>query len=109
MTTGKSGKSGEQRASFKLTASGVTIAKTLVQSTVARACAAGIERRVGIRSIRQSNFPHGKAYHIQNGNASSAILGSSNFTVPGLGLGHNSDLELPLVVDSRPALDDDRA
>ena len=94
-------KDGKQMASFKLTESGVSIAKTLVQSTVAKACAAWIERMVEIRSIRQSNFLHGKAYHIQNGNASSAILGSSNFTVPGLGLGHNSNIELNLVVDSK--------
>lgn len=41
------------------------------------------------------------AYHIQNGSASNAILGSSNFTVPGLGLGQSgNNIELNLVVDS---------
>jgi hypothetical protein len=89
-----------QRANFKLTEHGVTIAKTLTQRPAAKACAEWIERMVEIRSIRQSNFLHGKAYHVENGNASSAILGSSNFTVPGLGLGTNSNIELNLVVDS---------
>ena len=89
-----------KQANFKLTENGITIAKTLTQAPAAKACAAWIERMVEIRSIRQSNFLHGKAYHIENGNASSAILGSSNFTVPGLGLGSNSNIELNLIVDS---------
>lgn len=90
----------KDKANFKLTEHGITIAKTLTQRPAAKACAEWIERMVEIRSIRQSNFPHGKTYHIENGNASSAILGSSNFTVPGLGLGKNSNIELNLVVDS---------
>jgi HKD family nuclease len=90
----------KDKANFKLTEKGITIAKTLTQRPAAKACAEWIERMVEIRSIRQSNFLHGKAYHIENGNASSAILGSSNFTVPGLGLGNNSNVELNLVVDS---------
>jgi SNF2 family DNA or RNA helicase len=61
---------------------------------------------VEIRSIRQSGFLHGKSYHIENGLASSAILGSSNFTVSGLGLlNSGNNIELNLVVDS----DRDRA
>jgi len=90
----------KKQANFKLTENGITLAKTLTQGTAAKACAAWIERMVEIRSIRQSNFLHGKAYHIENGNASSAILGSSNFTVPGLGLGANHNIELNLIVDS---------
>lgn len=91
---------GKEGASFKLTDSEIKISKTLTQSAAARACLEWIERMVEIRSIRQSNFLHGKAYHIENGNASSAILGSSNFTVPGLGLGKNNNIELNLIVDS---------
>jgi SNF2 family DNA or RNA helicase len=97
------------KANFKLTEHGITIAKTLTQRSAAKACAEWIERMVEIRSIRQSNFLHGKAYHIENGNASSAILGSSNFTVPGLGLGTNSNVELNLVVDSNRDRDDLKA
>lgn len=91
----------KQQAPFKLTESGLALGKTLAQAPAARACAEWIEREsVSIRSIRQSNFLHGKAYHIENGNASSAILGSSNFTVPGLGFGDRANVELNLVVDS---------
>ncbi|MGE9268512.1 MAG: helicase-related protein [Verrucomicrobiales bacterium] len=94
--------SGDRRNSnFKLTEQGLSLGKTLKQSAAAKACAEWIESKVDIRSIRRSNFLHGKAYHIENGNASNAILGSSNFTVPGLGLGtHNNNIELNLVVDS---------
>jgi SNF2 family DNA or RNA helicase len=97
------------KANFKLTEHGITIAKTLTQRPAAKACAEWIERMVEIRSIRQSNFLHGKAYHIENGNASSAILGSSNFTVPGLGLGTNSNIELNLIVDSKDDCNDLKA
>ena len=86
---------------FRLTDEGLELAHTLAQRPVARACAAWIERMVEVRSIRQSGFLHGKAYHIREGIASSAILGSSNFTVPGLGLGSSgNNIELNLVVDS---------
>ena len=40
-------------------------------------------------------------YHIANGAVEEAILGSSNFTVRGLGLGSsNNNIELNLEVDS---------
>ena len=96
----------EKKANFKLTESGVTLAKALTQRPAAKACAEWIERMVEIRSIRQSNFLHGKAYHIESRDGSSAILGSSNFTVPGLGLGSNHNIELNLVVDSNRDRDD---
>lgn len=91
---------GKEGASFKLTEDGIAISRSLTQKAAAKNCADWIEKLVEIRSIRQSNFLHGKAYHIENGNASRAILGSSNFTVPGLGLGSNNNIELNLVVDS---------
>lgn len=89
------------KKNFRLTEQGLELAHSLAQRPAAKACAEWIERMVEIRSIRQSGFLHGKAYHIQNGNASSAILGSSNFTVPGLGLRESgNNIELNLVVDS---------
>lgn len=102
-------KGDEKKANFKLTENGITIAKTLTQRPAAKACATWIERMVEIRSIRNSNFLHGKAYHIERGDHSSAILGSSNFTVPGLGLGSNNNIELNLVVDSSRDRDDLKA
>lgn len=102
-------KGDEKKANFKLTEAGITIAKTLTQRPAAKSCAEWIDRMVEIRSIRNSNFLHGKAYHIERGDHSSAILGSSNFTVPGLGLGSNNNIELNLVVDSSRDRDDLKA
>ncbi len=104
-------KGDELKANFKLTETGVAIAKTLTQRPAAKACAEWIERMVEIRSIRNANFLHGKAYHIQRGEHSAAILGSSNFTVPGLGLTseQGNNIELNLVVDSSRDRDDLKA
>lgn len=91
----------DSRKNFQLTEGQLEMARTLIQRPAAKACAKWVQDKVDIRSIRQSGFLHGKAYHIQNGNASSAILGSSNFTVPGLGLRDSgNNIELNLVVDS---------
>ncbi|EDY83482.1 Helicase conserved C-terminal domain protein [Verrucomicrobiia bacterium DG1235] len=100
----------DSKKNFKLTEDGLELAHSLKQRPAAKACAEWIRRMVEIRSIRQSGFLHGKAYHIQNLNASSAILGSSNFTVPGLGLRQSgNNIELNLVVDSDRDRNDLRA
>jgi len=60
-----------------------------------------IMNKVEIRSIRKANLLHGKMYHIANGGVEDAIMGSSNFTVSGLGQAENtSNIELNLIVDS---------
>ena len=52
------------------------------------------------------NFLHGKMYHVtQQSGVEKAIVGSSNFTVNGLGLGGSPNIELNLIVDN----DRDRA
>ncbi|MFT6862006.1 MAG: hypothetical protein ACJAVK_000560, partial [Akkermansiaceae bacterium] len=91
----------------KQTAPPVTLQSTGLSSEAlrlnsdAKACAEWIEQMVEIRSIVRPGFLHGKAYHIKNINASRAILGSSNFTIPGLGLHPDGgNIELNLVVDS---------
>lgn len=92
---------------YTLTEQGMTLANTLPQRRLARECAEWIRSKVEIRSIIKPGFLHGKMYHVQNA-ASAALLGSSNFTVPGLGLHTNqasNNVELNIVVDS----DRDRA
>ncbi|MEZ5431564.1 MAG: helicase-related protein [Verrucomicrobiales bacterium] len=82
----------------------------LQQKQVARECAAWIRRQVEIRTITRTSFLHGKLYHIQNGESSNALLGSSNFTVPGLGLKPSgNNVELNIAVDSRRDVDDLKA
>lgn len=85
---------------FIIDATGLELANKLQQKRVARECADWIERKVDIKTIKQANLLHGKMYHIATAGVEDAILGSSNFTVRGLGLGHaGNNIELNLVVD----------
>ena len=97
----------DEKKAFTMTEQGLGLANPLTQRPAAKACAKWIKRMVEIRSMRRADFLHGKAYHIQNQNASKAILGSSNFTVPGLGLKPSgNNVELNLVIDSDRDRDD---
>ena len=87
---------------FRLTEEGLGLRKELSQSEIAKTCADWIEKKVKIKSVRKSNFLHGKMYYVENGNSEDAIIGSSNFTVRGLGLSEKaSNIELNLEVDSK--------
>ena len=85
--------------SFKIEDQGLSLSKQLQQKEIARQCAAWIQDKVEIRSIRQANLLHGKLYHINDGQREHVIFGSSNFTQSGLGLATNSNIELNLIVD----------
>jgi SNF2 family DNA or RNA helicase len=88
---------------FKIEDEGLSLGERLEQNSVARACAAWIEKCVEIRSIRQAGLLHGKMYHLdtQYGDVN-AIVGSSNFTVRGLGLSANANnIELNLEVQDK--------
>src|SRR5439155_21053218 len=90
-----------EKKSFMIDANGLQLATTLTQKRVAKECAEWIELKVDIKTIRQSNLLHGKMYHVTTGGVEEAILGSSNFTVRGLGLGDaGNNIELNLIVDS---------
>ena len=89
-----------EKKAFIIDADGLELANKLQQKRVAKECADWIERKVDIKTITQSNLLHGKMYHIANGGMEDAILGSSNFTVRGLGLGTaGNNIELNLIVD----------
>jgi len=87
--------------SFKIEDDSLALANRLSQRAVARACADWIREKVEIRSIARPSFLHGKLYHIQNGPVADALLGSSNFTVSGLGLGATPNIELNLEVNDK--------
>lgn len=90
-----------EKKSFIIDADGLELANKLQQKRIAKECADWIESRVDIKTIKQSNLLHGKMYHIGIGGVEDAILGSSNFTVRGLGLAEaNNNIELNLEVDS---------
>ncbi|MGG6242593.1 helicase-related protein [Nodosilinea sp. AN01ver1] len=80
----------------------------LQQRAEARECAAWMrQENVQIRSVRKTNFLHGKLYHIAQNGSTDAILGSSNFTVRGLGFSkQNSNIELNLEVSDKRDLED---
>ena len=89
------------KKSFKIEDEGLQLANRLEQKRVARDCAEWMRKKVDIKSIRHAQLLHGKMYHIANAGVEEAILGSSNFTVRGLGLGAgNNNIELNLEVDS---------
>ena len=79
----------------------IPIESRLIQKAIAKDCAAWIKNKVAIKSLVKPNFLHGKMYHIlhQSG-IEKAIVGSSNFTVNGLGLGGSPNIELNMIVDS---------
>ena len=90
----------DQKA-FDITDTGLELNQQLRQKPIAKACAQWIKEKVEIRTTRGSNLIHGKMYHIANNGVDEAILGSSNFTVRGLGLSsNNSNIELNLEVNS---------
>lgn len=78
----------------------IPIESRLSQKAVAKECSDWIKEKVNIKSMVKPNFLHGKMYHIKNTNLTeSAIVGSSNFTVQGLGLNSNANIELNLVMN----------
>lgn len=86
---------------FMIREEGLGLRDTLKQDKIAKACEQWIQEKVNIRSIRQANLLHGKLYHITKLGREDAILGSSNFTLRGLGLAENqNNIELNLIVDS---------
>jgi len=89
-----------EKKAFIIDADGLELSNKLQQKRVAKECADWIDRKVDIRTIKQSNLLHGKMYHVATAGVEDAILGSSNFTVRGLGLGNaGNNIELNLIVD----------
>ena len=90
------------KKSFKIEDEGLQLQNRLEQKRVARECADWMKTKVQIRSVKQVNLLHGKMYHINHEGVADAIMGSSNFTVRGLGLGTaGNNIELNLEVDSK--------
>lgn len=79
----------------------------LSQKSVAKECSDWIENKVEIKSMVKPNFLHGKLYLVENTNGvNEAAMGSSNFTVNGLGLGGSPNMELNMVIDSKREIAD---
>ena len=79
----------------------IPIESRLTQKAIAKECSKWIQQKVQIKSMVKPNFLHGKMFHItQHSGIEKAVVGSSNFTVNGLGFGGFPNIELNLVVDS---------
>ena len=90
------------KKAFKIEDEKLALGNRLQQKCLARECSEWITDKVAIRSIKQANLLHGKLYHLDNDGRRTALVGSSNFTVSGLGYGANPNIELNLeVADDR--------
>ena len=77
---------------------GMALNCVLAQKPLARACAAWIEDKVDVRTVRRAGFLHGKLYHAVGRKGAAALVGSSNFTRRGLGYGKLPNIELNIEV-----------
>ena len=90
------------KKAFKIEDEKLALSNRLQQKCLAKECADWISNKVDIKSIKQANLLHGKMYHIDDDGRKKALVGSSNFTVSGLGYGANPNIELNLeVADDR--------
>jgi SNF2 family DNA or RNA helicase len=89
------------KKAFDIEDSRLQLKNRLEQRRVAADCADWIRRKVEIRSVKYPGFLHGKMYHMDNAGVQEALLGSSNFTVGGLGIGTGgrNNIELNLEVN----------
>ena len=91
---------------FSLEEDGLTLTDGLRKSGAATQCANWIREKAQIRSIKRAGLMHGKLYHVHDGKRDHALVGSSNFTIKGLGLTDEPNIELNLIVDSDRDRDD---
>ena len=90
------------KKTFRIDNDIITLSNRLKQKHIAKECTKWIKEKVDIKSVIKRGFLHGKMYHMDNSGIQDAIIGSSNFTVHGLGLGSSgNNIELNLEVDSR--------
>ena len=90
-----------EKKAFRIEDDTLSLSNRLQQKRVAKECSDWLKNKVDIRSIIKPGFLHGKMYHMDNNGVQEAIIGSSNFTVHGLGLAASgNNIELNLEVDS---------
>ena len=84
---------------FRIENDEILLKNVLEQKRIAKECSDWIKDKVQIKTVEKKGFLHGKMYHIESNGIEDAILGSSNFTVSGLGLSKNPNIELNLEVN----------
>lgn len=91
---------------FSLDEDGLTLTQGMRKSSAALRCADWIRQKVEVRSVKRAGLLHGKLFHVDDGRREHAMVGSSNFTLKGLGFTDEPNIELNLVVDSDRDRDD---
>lgn len=91
---------------FSLDEEGLLLTDGMRKSSAAQRCADWIRSRVEVRSVKRAGLLHGKLFHVHDGRRDHAMVGSSNFTLKGLGFTDEPNIELNLVVDSDRDRDD---
>ncbi len=92
---------GKDAKAFNLTERGLVPHQVLFQKPLALRCAEWVKSNaVAVRSVRQSNFLHGKMYLTEDG----GVVGSSNFTKNGLGGSDRPNLEINLAISEAALL-----
>jgi len=90
-----------EKKAFRIEDDALLLSNRLEQRRVAKECSDWLKSKIDVRSIIKPGFLHGKMYHMDNNGVQEAIIGSSNFTARGLGLGASgNNIELNLEVDS---------
>ena len=93
--------------SYLLAERGLSPNHVLGQKPLALRCAAWVKRDdVGVRSVRQANFLHGKMHLADSPSGSAGLVGSSNFTRRGLGGGDGANLEINVALDDGDLLNE---
>lgn len=91
---------------FSLDEDGLTLTQGMRKSSAASRCADWIREKVEVRSVKRAGLLHGKLFHVDDGRREHAMVGSSNFTLKGLGFTNEPNIELNLIVDSDRDRDD---
>ena len=92
---------------FDLTETGLSLDESgLGQRDLAKRCIEWMRQdSVKVRKIAKSNFLHGKMYHLESKDSGVATVGSSNFTLRGMGESQNPNIEINLAVKDEQTLD----
>ncbi len=102
----------QSRKIFNIQENNLELSQHLKQKSIAKTCATWIKEKVEIKTIDKPDFLHAKLYLIKNPPSDAnrrlySVVGSSNFTVNGLGFGKTQkNLELNLITDSNNDMQD---
>ena len=71
----------------------IRLRNEMKQAAIAKECAAWIENKVEIRSLKQPNLAQPRLVYIENENDNISINGTVDFTTDGLGISHSNRID----------------